>query len=111
MTHRVLFRCQSCKHIWALEYEPTPKGDDFERPYIRPRDGYEMKRSPRDDAWGGCPTCGHHIAKMTPIKGTYSAAHQCGRSCTHAKGGDCTCSCAGANHGRAWLPKETRAAP
>lgn len=37
--------------------------------------------------------------RVTQVRGTYSADVRCNGKCTHAKGGDCTCSCGGKNHG------------
>lgn len=37
--------------------------------------------------------------KVSQVRGTYKADVRCNGKCTHAKGGDCTCSCGGKNHG------------
>lgn len=34
-----------------------------------------------------------------PVKGTLNEHKKCGARCYNAKGGDCDCQCAGANHG------------
>lgn len=43
----------------------------------------------------------NNVLKIATIRGKVSA-HKCAAKCTHAKGGDCECSCGGANHGKGW---------
>lgn len=43
----------------------------------------------------------HNALRISTIRAKVSA-HKCGAKCTHAKGGDCECSCGGANHGKGW---------
>ena len=42
--------------------------------------------------------CGARL-KWVAVKGR-KTDHKCDSRCTHAKGGDCECSCGGENHGR-----------
>lgn len=43
----------------------------------------------------------NNALRFAVIRGRVSA-HECSHKCTHAKTGDCECSCGGANHGRGW---------
>lgn len=45
-----------------------------------------------------CRTCRSQTSG-TPVRGRYNPRQTCGAKCIYAKGPDCECSCAGANHG------------
>jgi hypothetical protein len=49
-----------------------------------------------------CPTHGRSF-KWEQVKGTYSHGIRCDARCQYARGPQCDCSCAGANHGRGWM--------
>lgn len=42
---------------------------------------------------------GRRTASGVPIRARFSAGKPCDARCIYAKGPDCECSCAGANHG------------
>ena len=51
---------------------------------------------------GPCPDCGQRkIMRGEQVRGRYSAQRDCDPRCTGARGVDCECHCAGANHGAA----------
>lgn len=91
-----LGRCKECNYaLFATEADLKPA-----------RDFREMKAGAGAycivggrDVFGRCTT-GHKVFTLKPVKGTYSAEHQCDARCLNAKGYTCTCSCGGVNHGR-----------
>ncbi len=65
------------------------------------RDRYEVDRI----LWTPCPACGSRNVDLRRVRGIRNDDKACGPRCRNAKGGDCECSCVGANHGadlRAW---------
>lgn len=53
------------------------------------------------DPLGLCPSCSRPMA-WDYVKGRHNPDVRCDGRCTHARGGDCECSCGGENHGKAW---------
>lgn len=49
-------------------------------------------------------TCTDHdrFMVLTPVKGVVNVNRSCDGRCMAATGGDCECSCGGANHGASW---------
>lgn len=48
-----------------------------------------------------CPDCGMAV-RLRRLNGKHNPDHVCDARCTNARGSNCECSCAGANHGAAW---------
>lgn len=50
------------------------------------------------------PVCPTHLRPLRwqRIEGKHSAGRRCDDRCIFARGPNCECSCAGANHGRGW---------
>lgn len=48
-----------------------------------------------------CRGCGK-LASAKAVRGRLSLDHKCGPRCESSVGHDCTCSCGGKNHGRAF---------
>jgi hypothetical protein len=102
-TARVLYRCGVCEHrtkrptLWRLTF----------RRRTEQRHGRQQQlwTSPDGGTHHGPdapPAACHQCQRTTPgriIRGTFSAAHRCDARCIYAKGPDCECACAGANHG------------
>ncbi len=47
-----------------------------------------------------CRSCGKNLYAK-PVRGTYSAVHECSAKCMSSHGFQCECSCGGKNHGAA----------
>ena len=83
-TSAALYRCRHCEqttkrpHIWRQTFKRTHAG---QQPPISP-----------------CRTCQRPTTGQT-VRGRFSAGHRCDARCIYAKGPECECSCAGANHG------------
>ena len=99
-TNRIIRRCtrKTCGHVWAREYEGTPKSGNLCR-----TDESGRRISASDSNEWTCPKCGRwEWVKGGTVNGTVSD-HKCGAKCLSAIGPNCECSCGGANHGKNWL--------
>jgi hypothetical protein len=109
MVNRYMVRCCYCKSTFALEgvapYQMTPTvaletvlahgcENTLKRIEVRAYGSADLMRRAR--AAYDILTADYRV---TQVRGTYSADVRCNGKCTHAKGGDCTCSCGGKNHG------------
>jgi hypothetical protein len=107
--NRYMIRCCYCKQTFAMEgvapWQSThaacldlvlahgcPK--TLTRLDVRTYGSTDAKR--RGQAAYDILTADYRIAQ---VRGSYRADVRCNGRCTHAKGGDCTCECGGANHG------------
>lgn len=114
---RVFFTCGKCKHVWARDYTratwrwvdggsvagaavfhyPRHRREDV---VFRVVDG--AMQTPSMNAT--CPACGNDgrgrwLVTNEETRGRHAPEVKCGARCRNAKGGDCECSCGGANHG------------
>jgi phage terminase large subunit GpA-like protein len=99
-TNRIIRRCirKTCGHVWAREYDGTPKSGNLCR-----TDESGRRISASDSNEWTCPKCGRwEWVKGGTVNGTVSD-HKCGAKCLSAIGPNCECSCGGANHGKNWL--------
>lgn len=76
---------------WYLGHIHT----DTDRRYRLTSDGPTMRDLP-----GVKCTCGRSM-RSEVVSGRLNESVRCGSACRFAKGADCECSCAGANHGSA----------
>jgi hypothetical protein len=62
-------------------------------------------RATRESGLSMAPVCASHgrALRWQRIEGTHRPGIRCDARCQYAKGPDCECSCAGANHGRGWM--------
>ena len=92
-SHREFFRCRTCKHQWVFEYFPYQNmfGSLWR---VTPIGVY----TPENDA-AHCPTCHSRKVQHGTVQGKVSRK-ACGVECMEATGGQCCCSCGGANHGK-----------
>jgi hypothetical protein len=100
---RVIFNCKRCRHIWAKDYRKMrdartgqPTGDLY---YMVEVDGMRIRHWYGEDINGYCPKCNSLSIVGNRVVGTVTD-HPCNGACMAAKGGDCECSCGGANHGK-----------
>jgi len=101
---RIIFQCKlkACKHIWAHDYQVVRKSSGLSRShdvlyFFRDVNGKRITSA--DDYSTGCPNCHSRHVEGNVVKGTYSESYKCDARCMNAKGEDCQCQCAGANHG------------
>ena len=89
-THkRWIARCRGCKAVMSTLAAVTVRGELGA--LVQARGSYYLP----------CPKCSG-LREAAPVKGRYSAAHECGGVCQNASGGSCDCKCAGLNHGAAY---------
>jgi hypothetical protein len=108
----VLYRCLACerqghRQLWRTIHQRRTVHTSFWNPSVRKQadlydrtwttaDGRTYRgEQPPAEPCGRCkrPTSGN------PVRGRYSAHQTCDARCIYAKGPNCECSCAGANHG------------
>ena len=100
-TVRIIWKCKNpaCHKIWAEDEIYISTGYSFDRYgkktlHYHPSRYYTVKL---------CPSCNGNNTRSTIVHGSYSPDHKCDPRCTGAHGGDCDCSCGGANHGSDYL--------
>ena len=112
-TVAVLFRCRPCErttgrpHLWRETFSRsiirrTHQHPSLGRPVTQAETTWSLPdgRTLRGEHAPArqCRSCQRPTSGQ-PIRGRFSAAHRCDARCIYAKGPDCECSCAGANHG------------
>lgn len=102
---RILGRCR-CGGAAVEEMNvATVTGESNGRPYsyrALHRDG----QAPTTVIILHCPRCGGSVRNWREVQGAKSST-PCTASCRHAKDWQCSCSCAGANHGLGHLAPVT----
>lgn len=83
-TAAAIYRCRHCEH-------------QTKRPHVW-RERFTRTRQDQQAPASHCRTCNRSTAGQA-VRRRFSAAHRCDARCIYAKGPDCECSCAGANHG------------
>ena len=109
----VLYRCRHCErttkrpHLWREVFRRTiVRTSRFHPSLARMIDRAEITWTTQDGRQlrgehppaSACRSC-KRPTSGNPVRGRFSAAHRCDARCIYAKGPDCECSCAGANHG------------
>lgn len=100
--------CRACSYDGAETRQGLVRNHE-RRPAARPYLGRcdrcgtpvrveRLHRHTRDLA--ECPACGSSTVVVTRIRGALRPDVPCDARCTSARGHNCECSCAGANHGR-----------
>lgn len=103
-----LYKCRNkaCAKTWAFDYPerrtvPIGYGKTKTKVFRINERGREIEAG--YDALM-CPHCkSGKSSNFNLVRGVYSERHVCDTRCTEAKGHQCTCSCAGRNHGKAFL--------
>ena len=100
-TGRMILKCKVCKKVKAIDIELkwhlVSSGKKECGWYL---DGHHLYSSTR---YAQFATCCNQRMDSKLIKGELNHAHECGDKCMTSKGPSCSCSCGGANHGRAYL--------
>ncbi len=99
-TKRIIYTCQSCRHVFAYDYLIVEAGHGIPAGTYR-QDNVRFLVVPEQDM-RHCPKCNFRLCKPAEVVGKHS--HKpCDERCMDAKNATCTCSCGGANHGKAHL--------
>lgn len=109
----VLYRCAYCERqtkraeLWRRTIQRRTVHTSFWNPSVRKQvDLYDVIWTTTDGRqYRGQQPPAEHCGRCTrltagnPVRGRYSAHKTCDARCIYARGADCECSCAGANHG------------
>lgn len=96
----VIYNCKKCKVGKRVAYsDGRERSGQYSWPF-RLVDGRRVFPGKGGDDCK-CPGCGKEMS-WNYLKAVLVVEHKCDARCTHARGGNCECSCGGANHGKGW---------
>lgn len=108
---RFIYRCGYCRARWSSAYLDQRTERMVERGsvatgfrQVRVVDHRYTRTTPEGEIQPSqerCPGCGRKdFVQGGAVKGVYNPRVPCSAKCWDASGFDCSCRCAGANHGR-----------
>jgi hypothetical protein len=91
---RYLAKCTAC----GIVTSGLTVGQDARRTKNDPQRGGAVYTSGMGSIVLDCRGCGQY-RRAFPVRGRFSAKHECSAKCMSSTGTTCECSCSGKNHG------------